>query len=177
MRNRRLAWCGVVPLVLCIADLSTGQTVNLSGKLKANPSKSDYAAVMPVLPDITLVVAQDEKTLTVKTFMNGEGGEQTVEMRFTTDRKECVNTGRGISDLKGICWIENGTVHIQTEAEGARGEGAPDGGPPTLHYFKYKLERELTISRDQKSLTSIETLDTPDGKLRMKLVFDRVEQR
>jgi hypothetical protein len=177
MNHRWLVPCGVLLLVACVAAVSSAQAVDLSGKWKLNAGKSDYHQVAPMLPDTTLDIVQDAGTLTIRTLMSLDGRNHATEVKFTTDKKECLNAGETIKDLKGTCWIDNGKVRIRTEAEGAAAEGAPGAGAPNVTAFRYMTERVYTLSADGKVLTSLQTLETPQGALTMTLVFDRVAPR
>ena len=176
----RTSWLFVVALVLGAASVSSGQSVIVSGKWTLNIEKSDYRTVTPYLPQQTLDILHDERTLTIKTTTATRQASEVVEKKYTTDKREGINAGKGIKDLKSTCWIENGTIHIEGEQEGVSVTASSSGGDPqpeNYEYFRYHCSEQLSLSPDANTLTIARTLEMPDGKRRITLVFERAKGR
>jgi hypothetical protein len=176
----RPSWLFVVALVLGAASVSSGQSLNISGKWTLNIEKSDYQTVTPYLPQQTLDILHDERTLAIKTTSATRQASEVIEKKYTTDKREAVNAGKGIKDLKSTCWIENGKILIQGELEGVSASASSSGGDPrpeNYEYFRYNCAEQLSLSPDANTLTIARTLEMPDGKRQMTLVFERARKQ
>jgi hypothetical protein len=164
-------------LYLGIASLWAGLE-DFAGRWTLNHAKSDVSAIAPGgYPSTTLEIKLEGTALSIRqTTSTSRSGEKVSERRWTTDGKECLNAGEGIKDLKSVCRLEGGHLAIVGEQEGVKASMTMSGGEMeqnSVEYFRYRSEEVLTLSPDGKELTIVRTIDSPDGKRTIKLVFDR----
>jgi hypothetical protein len=90
---RRSNWL-VLALLVLSAGLAFGQAKpNFSGEWTLVPAKSDFG-MMPAPSSGTQKITHNEPELKVVNTQTGDQGTMTMESSYTTDGKECVNSGR-----------------------------------------------------------------------------------
>jgi len=154
------------------AVLSAAQG-QFAGTWRLDPSKSSLGEMYgDIVPDITLVLAIEGNTLTLRRTVTVMGNERSSRAVLTMDGKECVNDGESFKGLKSTCKSDGVKMRIAGEREGAR-MTIEGGGEPQTDYFAYKFEEEYSLSADGKVLTVAQKMAMPDGEKSLTLVFNR----
>ena len=143
-----------------------------SGDWKLDPGASDLGPMAGAMPDTRLAIRMDGNSLTIKKTYITSLGESSTSFRFTTDGKECFNSGDHFKDLRGTAVLQDGTIVIRSEQEVSGMEGPPDSANVT--FLKVDSVEEYSLSAGAKTLTIVQTVELPDGRLSLKLVFQRL---
>lgn len=116
---------------------------NLSGTWKMNAEKSKFEQGGP--SGITLKIEHKEATLAEALMLVTDGGDRTVEAKYSTDGKESTQDVMGRAAQTSAKW-EGDALLIDWKVEGAG------------------FSRKISLSADGKTLTMIVKQSSPDGK-------------
>jgi len=168
-------WIVALLLLTISASPAAADPPDYSGRWKINLTKSSMEEIYPEsIPQTILDIKLEGALLSIRRTIATTPGGDAVERRYTTDGKECLNSGKGIKDLKGVCRLENGRILISCEMEGAMATmAAGSGAMSSLEYFRYEVDEEYSLSADGRELTLKQTLSLPDGKKSIRLLFER----
>jgi hypothetical protein len=115
---------------------------DVNGTWKMNAAKSHFGDNGPT--GITIKFTQKDSSLLETLTLSGEGGEHSLELKYTTDGKEGVNR-IGEDDAKTTAVWERDTLVIEWKAEGR------------------SFRRNITLSGDGKTMTILVHHAEPDG--------------
>jgi hypothetical protein len=103
-------WLVVPLLVLSAGTLLAQSKPNFSGEWTLVPAKSDFG-MMPPPSSAVQKVTHNEPQLKVVNTQTGDQGTMTTESSYTTDGKECVNSGMMGAEVKSkLKWDGNALV-------------------------------------------------------------------
>ncbi len=148
----------VLALLVLSAGLAFGQSKpNFSGDWTLVPAKSDFG-MMPAPSSASQKITHNDPQLKVVNTQTGEQGTMTMESSYTTDGKECVNTGRfgeRKSKLKwdGAALVIDSTMDVQGNA--------------------ITITNRWTLSDDGKTLTTNMHFASPMGEGDAKMVYEK----
>ena len=149
--------CGLLAITLTLAAASTGaqQKPNFSGSWKMNQVKSDFGPA-PAPDTFTRKIVHAEPSITIDEVQGTPLGEQATSRKMTTDGKEGTFEVSG-AQVKAIAkW--DGSALVVVSSVPAIGISYND---------------RMSLSADGKVLTSVVKLDTPDGSIDVKVVFEK----
>jgi hypothetical protein len=148
--------CGA--LAVGAFGLSTAQAKpNFSGTWKANIAKSDFGAI-PAPDSRTDKILHEDPDLKDTMTVNGQMGESTAELKYSTDGKETTNTVRG-NEIKSTAKWDGDELTIA-------GKGSFNGADLTLN-------DRWSLSADGKTLTITRHLASPAGETDQKIVLEK----
>ena len=131
---------------------------DFTGTWKMNASKSQFGP-MPAPDSVTLKVEHKDPNLkTSMTTVGGPQGDQTVDAKYTTDGKECVNSIMGTDAKSKVTWDGDAMV-TDTKVDFGGAE--------------ITLKAKWTLSSDGKVLTNAQKISTPQGEFEIVYVFDK----
>jgi prophage tail gpP-like protein len=153
--KRFLAGFAAAALVLAGAPLGAQQQPNLSGNWKMNQVKSDFGPAPA--PDVfTRKIVHAEPAITIDEVQTSPLGEQATSRKITTDGKEGTFEVSGAQVKATAKWEGNTLVVVST-----------------VPAIGISYNDQMSLSPDGKVLTSVVKLDTPDGALDIKVVFEK----
>lgn len=133
----------VSAVVLICGSVATAQTrLDLNGTWKMNPAKSHFADNGPTA--ITIKFVQKDSNLHETLTLTGDGGEHSLELKYTTDGKEGVNQ-IGEDNAKTTAGWEGNALVIEWKGDGR------------------SFRRRITLSGDGKTMTMSVHHDEPGG--------------
>jgi hypothetical protein len=154
-QTTRLFSFAVVTLILGLASAQAKS--DYSGTWKANPSKSDFGP-MPAPDSLTEKIVHEDPSLKINVVQTGGQGDQTYDMVYTTDGKECVNHPGGNEFKTTLNWEGDDLV--------ANTKGSFDGN-------EFTAKDHFTLSDGGKTLTVTRHISTGMGEFDMKIVLDK----
>jgi len=175
MKKVTLVFLGVL-FILIIPALSWLQTTNFTGQWKLNAGKSDAGGIGAIggfLSEMTLDIQHEGINLTIKRTTALRDRNWITEAKYTTDKKECLNDGESLKELKSVCYFENDKLIIKGEEEGFQTTYIEDN-PPYDEYFRINSEEEYSLSPDKKTLTIKQISQTTQGEIKLILVYDKI---
>ncbi len=149
------------------------QTTNFSGQWKLNARKSDLGTIGGFLSEVTLDIQHEGINLTIKRTRALRDRNWITEAKYTADKKECLNDGESLKELKSVCYFENDKLIIKGEEEGFQTIYIEDN-PPYNEYFRINSEEEYSLSPDKKTLTIKQISQTNQGEIKVLLVYDKI---
>lgn len=158
MRNTTLRLFALTILTAAVALLPAQAKPNFSGTWKADLSKSDFG---PMPPPDSLVgkIAHEDPSLKANIVQTGgPQGDQTYDMAYTTDGKECVNQV-GENEFKTTLTWEGDDLVADTKG--------------SLGGFAFTSKDRWTLSDGGKTMTFQRKISTDNGDIDMKLVFEK----
>lgn len=131
--------------VCLLAAFATAQTKqsNLSGTWKMNAEKSKFERGGP--SGITIKFDHKDGSLAETLMLVTDGGDRTVDLKYTTDGKEASQDLMGSVTQTAVKWETDGWL-IEWKAEGR------------------SFNRKLTLSADGKTMTMVVKQSSPDGE-------------
>ena len=149
--------CGLLAITLALAVASPGaqQKPNFSGNWKMNQVKSDFGPA-PAPDTFTRKIVHAEPSITIDEVQTSPLGEQATSRKLTTDGKEGTFDAGGAQVKATAKWDGNTLVVVST---------VPGIG--------ISYNDQMSLSADGKVLTSVVKLETPDGALDVKVVFEK----
>ncbi len=173
MRNR-LYFLTLAFILTAAASAAFAQTPDLSGEWKLNPGRSDLGEMATLSPEIAMSIRQDGEAIAILKNITIMGKPIVKKFRYTLDGKESLNAGESLKDLKGTAAFENGVLIIRSEQEGleltSTGNEEPD-----VKYFKFDSTEKFRLAADGKTLTVIQSGQTPDGPRTTTFVFEKTD--
>jgi hypothetical protein len=128
---------------------------DFSGEWKMNPAKSDFGAVPP--PDVlTRSITHKEPALTIVEVQRGLSGNQDGTRKYVTDGSPTTFQSSGTAVKSSANW-EDTTLRVQSEVD----------------MLGLTFDDRMTLSADGKTLTSMVGINSPQGKIDLKVVFDK----
>jgi hypothetical protein len=150
-------WSVVAVLMLSAGALFAQSKPNFSGEWTLVPAKSDFG-MMPAPTSAVQKITHNEPQLKVVNTQTGDQGTMTMESSYTTDGKECVNTGR-MGDVKSKLKWDGNALIIDSSLDF-------QGNPVTI-------TNRWTLADDGKSLTVNMHFATPMGEGDAKMVYEK----
>ena len=149
--------CGLLAITLTLAAASTGaqQKPNFSGSWKMNQVKSDFGPA-PAPDTFTRKIVHAEPSISIDEVQGTPLGEQATSRKMTTDGKEGTFEVSGAQVKATAKWDDNALVVVSS---------VPQIG--------ITYNDRMTLSPDGKVLTSTVNLNTPDGAIDVKVVFEK----
>ena len=149
--------CGLLAITLTLATASTGaqQKPNFSGSWKMNQVKSDFGPA-PAPDTFTRKIVHAEPSISIDEVQGTPLGEQATSRKMTTDGKEGTFEVSGAQVKATAKWDDNALVVVSS---------VPQIG--------ITYNDRMTLSPDGKVLTSTVNLNTPDGAIDVKVVFEK----
>lgn len=144
--KQRISVLLISALTVCLmATFVVAQTKqsNLTGTWKMNADKSKFERGGP--SGITLKFDHKDNSLAETMMLVTDGGDRTVDLKYTTDGKETSQDIMGTTGQTVVKWETDGWL-IEWKAEGR------------------SFVRKLTLSADGKSMTMIVKQMSPDGE-------------
>lgn len=144
--KQRISVLLISALTVCLlAAFAAAQTKqsNLTGIWKMNADKSKFERGGP--SGITLKFDHKDNSLAETMMLVTDGGDRTVDLKYTTDGKESSQDLMGQPTQTAVKWETDGWL-IEWKAEGR------------------SFVRKLTLSADGKSMTMIVKQVSPDGE-------------
>jgi hypothetical protein len=157
MRRYTIRQLAVTILVAAFCLLQAQAKPNFSGTWKLNTAKSDFGA-MPAPDSRTDKIAHDDPALTDSVTQNGQMGEVTAELKYSTDGKETTNTVRG-NELKSTAKWEGDELVI--------------AGKTSINGADVTLNDRWSLSADGKTLTILRHVNSPMGETNQKIVLEK----
>jgi len=148
----------LLTLALIAASAAFAATPDLSGTWKLNVPKSSFGQ-FPAPSSMVQKVTHAEPKLTVSVKQVSDRGEFESASNYTTDGKECTNTGFGGSETKSVVKWEGETLNIDTK--GTFGDNA------------FTMKDKWTVSADGKVLTIVRHFSSAMGELEQKLTLEK----
>jgi hypothetical protein len=145
---------GVVLLVLTGAAAAE-EKPNFSGDWTINAAASDYGG-LPLPETFTRKITHTEPAITIVEEQTGPGTTPTSTRSMTTDGKPAEVDINGARATLSASW-----------------EGSTLTATTVLEDFSLEFVDKMTLSGDGKTLTSVVTIDSPQGAVELKVVFDR----
>jgi hypothetical protein len=130
---------------------------NFSGTWKLNVSKSDFGA-MPAPDTRTDKITHDDPSLTDSFTQNGQMGEVTTEIKYSTDGKETTNHVRG-NEVKSTAKWEGDELTIASKAQ--------------FNGAEVTFSDRWSLSADGKTLTILRHAVSPMGETDQKIVLEK----
>jgi hypothetical protein len=152
-RTARRALALAVAVGLGAALAAAQSKPDLNGTWKMNPSKSKFGP-QGGPGNITVKFDQKESSLTEALTIGDSGGDQTIELKYTTDGKEAAQEIAGTSVKTTARW-EGEVLVIEW-----RGEGRA-------------FHRKITLSADGKTMTMAVHQVRPDGEVDETVVLEK----
>ena len=144
-----------VTLVLAAALPGAQQKPNFSGDWKMNQVKSDFGAA-PAPDTFTRKIVHAEPSIAIDEEQATPIGLQKTSRKMTTDGKESTYNASG-ADVKATAKWEGNSLLVVSSV--------PDIG--------ISFNDRMTLSADGKTLTSEVRVDTPQGAVDVKVVFEK----
>ncbi len=151
-------WLVVPLLVLTAGALLAQAKPNFSGTWTLVPAKSEFG-MMPPPSSAVQTIAHNEPQLKVVTTQTGDQGTTTTESNYTTDGKECSNTGPMDSQIKSTLKWDGSALIVDSKLDF-------QGNAVTI-------ANRWTLSEDGKSLTINTHFATPMGDGDAKMVYEK----
>jgi len=148
----------LLTLTLIAASAAFAATPDLSGEWKLNTSKSTFGQ-FPAPSSMVQKVTHAEPKLTVAVKQSSDMGDFEFSSNYTTDGKECTNTGFGGSENKSVLKWDGEALNIDTK--GTFGDNS------------YTMKDKWTLSADGKVLTIARHFSSAMGELDQKLVLEK----
>jgi hypothetical protein len=131
---------------------------DFSGNWRLNAEKSNFGG-LSFPAKMTRKVVHEGQDLAITTYQADRSGETTAEAKYAIDGKEWTNALRG-GDVKSVLKWDGGVLVVNWKRD-VRGT--------TL-----SAEERWTLSPDGKTLTQDSTIDSPNGVITLKLIFEKV---
>ena len=149
--------CGLLAIALTLSAAPTGaqQKPNFSGNWKMNQVKSDFGPA-PAPDTFTRKIVHAEPSITIDEVQGTPLGEQATSRKMTTDGKEGTFEVSG-AQVKATANWEGDTLLVVS----------------TVPAIGISYNDRMSLSVDGKVLTSVVKLDTPDGSIDVKVVFEK----
>jgi hypothetical protein len=138
---------------LCASFAAAQAKPNFTGTWKMNPSKSKFDGGGGP-SGITAKIDQKDDSVTEALTVTGDGGDQNVEGKYTTDGKE-IDVQLGPNGAKGTAKWDGDALVIEWKAEG------------------FVFRRKLALSTDGKTLTMAVHRTSQNGEVDETVVFDK----
>jgi len=151
-------WLAIALVVLSVGTLLAQSRPNFSGEWKLAPAKSDFG-MMPGPSDAVQKITHNDPVLKVSNTQTGAQGTTTTDSSYTTDGKECVNSGPMGSEMKSTLKWDGPALVVESKMDF-------QGTAVTLTY-------KWTLSEDGKTLTVNMHFAAPMGEGDAKLVYDK----
>jgi len=153
--KRFLAGFVAAALIVAGAPLRAQQKPNFSGNWKINQVKSNFGGV-PAPDTFTRKIVHAEPSISIDEEQATPIGPQKTSRKMTTDGKESTFNASG-ADVKATAkWDGNSLLVVSS---------VPDIG--------ISYNDRMTLSADGKTLTSEVRVDTPQGAVDVKVVFEK----
>jgi len=145
MREKTRATMIAVLAICLFTALAAAQSKqpNLTGTWKMNAEKSQFERGGP--SGITLKIDHKDTALSETLMLVTDGGDRSVEAKYTTDGKESAQEVMGVSAQTSAKW-EGEALTIDWKIESA------------------SFNRKITVSADGKTMTMIVKQTSPDGQ-------------
>lgn len=149
--------CGLLAITLTLAAASTGaqQKPNFSGNWKMNQVKSDFGPA-PAPDTFTRKIVHAEPSITIDEVQGSPLGEQATSRKMTTDGKEGTFEVSGAQVKATAKWDGDALVVVSS-----------------VPAIGISYNDRMSLSPDGKLLTSVVKLESPDGALDIKVVFEK----
>lgn len=157
--QRRLFLAASCALFIGLAGMAQAKP-NFSGTYKLNVDKSDFGPLPPPT-SITLNIDHADPDLKVSTSSSGPQGDQNYDMKYTTDGKESTNKV-GPMEAKSTCTWDGDDLAVNTNLD-ANG-------------MQIGIKGKWSLSSDGKTLTQNAHINSPQGEVDIKYIFDKQEK-
>lgn len=152
----------LLKLVLLIAALAgiamSADKPDFSGDWKLNAAKSSFGPIPPPASYLRKVT-QAEPSITIEDTQTGTAlGDQHDTRTYTTDGKEISYQANG-ADVKAAMTWDGDTLHINAKA--------------SIQGMELTITDLVTLGDDGKTMTDAIHIDTGQGAIELKLVFDK----
>jgi hypothetical protein len=146
-------------LTLAFGMLQAQAKSDFSGTWKGNNSKSDFGP-MPAPDTFVEKIAHEDPSLKVHTAQTGGSGDQTYDMTYTTDGKECLNHMGGTDNTikTSLKWDGDDLVADST--------GSYDGND-------FTAKDRWTLSDAGKTLTVTRHVSAGGADFDIKMVLEK----
>jgi hypothetical protein len=142
-------------MMAVVGTVTAADKANFSGQWKINTSKSDYGP-LPFPDSFTRKVEHVEPSITIIEEQTGPGTTPTTTRKMKTDGQPVIEQMNGGDVKLSAAW--EGSSLIATTA---------------IESFGVSFKDRMSLSDDGKSLTSVVQVDSPQGSVELKIVFDR----
>jgi hypothetical protein len=144
-----------VTLTLAAASPGAQQKPNFSGDWKMNQVKSDFGAA-PAPDTFTRKIVHAEPSISIDEEQATPIGPQKTSRKMTTDGKESTFNASGADVTAAAKW--DGTTLVVTSS---------------VPVASITYSDRMTLSDDGKVLTSVVRVDTPQGAVDVKVIFEK----
>jgi hypothetical protein len=157
MRSYALRLFSAALLAAAFGLLQAQAKPNFSGSWKLNTGKSDFGA-MPAPDSRSDTIAHEDPDLKDSYTQNGQMGETTAEMKYSTDGKETTNSIRG-NEIKSTAKWDGDDLVIDGKAQ--------------FNGADVTLKDRWSLSADGKTLTIQRHVNSPVGETDQKIVLEK----
>lgn len=151
----RAALCAFIALTLATATAVAKP--NFTGDWKMVPSKSDFGPI-PAPETMTSKIDHKDPQLSVNNTQTGQQGEMKTQMTYTTDGTESTNEIRG-NPVKTVAKWDGEALKLDSKFN-IQGNDVAIGD-------------RWTLSEDGKTLTMNRHIESPQGALDLKIVYEK----
>jgi len=144
--------------VLALAALPALAKPNFSGDWKLNASKSTFGQ-MPAPDSMTVKIAHDEPKLNIGTKQSSQMGDFDQQAAYTTDGKECTNSGFAGSTTKSTAKWDGDVLTIETKGQFGDNE--------------FTMSEKWNLAADGKTLTVARAIKSAMGEFTMTMVLEK----
>jgi hypothetical protein len=145
----------VLALVLLAGTSAAADKPNFSGDWAMDVAKSDFGGLPPPT-SLTRKITHAEPSLTILEEQSSALGDQKTTRSYTTDGTEISFEANGAEVKSKATWADDTLVVISTVAA-----------------VGLKFDDKMTMSPDGKNLISAIHIDSPQGAVDIRVVFER----
>ena len=157
MKRADFVLYSVLALACCFAIPQATAAPDFSGSWKMNAAKSDYGP-LPAPDKYEQTIDHKDPVLKIAAVQVGQQGEMKSDLTYSSDGKENTNKMRG-NDVKTTGKWDGDTLTFNTKLDF---QGA-----------EITLADKWTLSADGKTLTIDRHINSPQGELDQKIVFEK----
>ena len=157
MKRADFVLYSLLAFACCFAAPQATAAPNFSGSWKMNAAKSDYGP-LPVPDKYEQTIEHKDPALKIAVVQVGQNGEVKTDLTYSSDGKETTNTMRG-NPVKTKGKWDGDILTFQTTLDF---QGA-----------EITLADKWTLSTDGKTLTVDRHINSPQGELDQKMVFEK----
>lgn len=156
IKTRLAVLCAAVALATVFSAAAFAKP-NFSGNWKMNASETNFGQIPP--PErLERKIAHEEPNIKFTTTQSGPQGDVTSEMAYTTDGKPAVNKTRA-GEVTSVAKWDGDVLTVNSKRE--------------IQGVEITQSERWMLSEDGKRLTIENTINTPQGDFKLKLVMDK----
>jgi hypothetical protein len=144
-----------IALIAIVSSASAADKPNFSGSWKLNVAKSEYGPIPPP-ESFTRKVEHAEPSITIVEEQTGPGTTPSTTRKLTTDGQSTVTDINGAPVKLTATW-----------------EGSSLLATTSIETFGVTFKDKMSLSADGKEMTSAVQVESPQGSIELKIVFER----